>query len=207
MSSRGRCGPSSSRTITVPVRAVAGQCTSRIGSPSTYSRTPRVISWPLELERGRASASRSEPCRRLVPDRERPRRDLERAAERDADPPPPAHEPERARAAHLDDDAGEHAALRGHDAWRSPWHGASARYQSLGAASSDADPQAAGAAAQLDARPGAADRPWRPAARRRVRPDAAAARAPGQIAATTSTATSAHRMTMSQPAPVERAMT
>src|SRR5204863_5855 len=35
-----------------PVRAVEGQWTRRIGSPSTYSRTPRVVSWPAAPARG-----------------------------------------------------------------------------------------------------------------------------------------------------------
>ena len=114
--SRGRCGPSSSRTITVPVRAVAGQCTSRIGSPSTYSRTPRVTSWPVALARGRACASRSEPLARLVA---RPASGRGATSsgpgERDAEPAAPADEAERARAAHLDDDPREHAALERDD--------------------------------------------------------------------------------------------
>ena len=59
----GAAGLRARATMTVPVRAVAGQCTSRIGSPSTYSRTPRVTSCRVAAGGG-PCASRSAPLRR-----------------------------------------------------------------------------------------------------------------------------------------------
>ena len=44
-----------------PVRAVAGQCTERIGSPSRYSRTPRVSSTPPEATWARSDGVRVSP--------------------------------------------------------------------------------------------------------------------------------------------------